>query len=98
MTISATLDPSAATPGGDGRGNDGGLRHGRGAGGDGLRDDGGLRDRVADDSDSVLTRPGLRGMSGSFGCECFVGLDRGDDRLDRDAAVGDQLAARAARG
>src|SRR3954471_12127766 len=38
------------------------------------------------------TRAGRRGMSDSFGCEC-VGLDRGDDGLDRDAAVGDQLAA-----
>jgi hypothetical protein len=29
----------------------------------------------------------------SFSCLWVVGLDRGDDRLDGDAAVGDQLAA-----
>ncbi len=37
-------------------------------------------------------RPGPSGMSVSF----FVGLERGEDCLDRDAAVGDELAARAA--
>src|SRR6478735_9046458 len=38
------------------------------------------------------TRPGLRGMSVSFGRGCLIGLDRGDDRLDRDASVGNQLS------
>src|SRR5215203_493069 len=39
------------------------------------------------------TRAALSGMSTSLGCECFVGLDRGDDRLHRDASVRDQLTA-----
>src|SRR3954452_2148596 len=42
---------------------------------------------------TLPTRPGPRGMSVSFRREGFVGLDRGDDRLDRNAAVGDQLTA-----
>src|SRR3954452_18399919 len=44
------------------------------------------------------TRAALSGISGSLGGGGEVGLDRGDDRLDRDPSVGDQLAARAARG
>src|SRR6185436_3326016 len=44
------------------------------------------------------TRPGPRGISVSFGRGCFVGLDGGDDRLDRDPSVCDQLAARPPRG
>src|SRR3954452_14531034 len=42
------------------------------------------------------TRPGLSGISVSFGgrADQTVGLDRGDDRLDRDPSVGDQLATR----
>src|SRR3954452_20634857 len=45
------------------------------------------------------TRPGLSGMSVSFGRRADqIGLDRGDDRLDRDPSVGDQLAAGAACG
>src|SRR6476620_1378948 len=43
-------------------------------------------------------RPGPSGISGSFGCGCRVGLDRGDDGLDRDPAVGDQLPSRPAHG
>src|SRR3954462_6038683 len=43
------------------------------------------------------TRAGLRGMSVSYARQFFVGLDRGDDRLDGDPSVGDQLAARAPR-
>src|ERR1700689_2834380 len=37
-------------------------------------------------------------MSVSFVCRCFIGLDRGDDRLDGDPAVRDQLTAGAPRG
>src|SRR4051794_40673950 len=37
-------------------------------------------------------RPGLRGMSVSFCRGGLVGLDGRDDGLDRDAAVGDELA------
>src|SRR6476619_7626931 len=37
-------------------------------------------------------RPGLRGMSVSFGRGCLIGLDRGDDRLNGDASAGNQLA------
>src|SRR3954463_7352454 len=43
-------------------------------------------------------RPGLSGMSGSCRLEGLVGLDGRDDGLDRDASVGDQLTAGAARG
>src|SRR3954451_14275390 len=42
------------------------------------------------------TRPLLSGMSVSFLFEIGVGLARRDDGLDRDAAVGDELAAGAA--
>src|SRR5213083_2540816 len=42
------------------------------------------------------TRAGLIGMSGSHIRGCFIGLDRGDDRLNRYPSVGDELAARAA--
>src|SRR3954447_9998817 len=45
------------------------------------------------------TRAALSGMSVSFGYRADeLGLDRGDDRLDRDPPVGDELAPRAARG
>src|SRR5271169_6636435 len=45
------------------------------------------------------TRAALSGMSVSFGGGADeVGLDRGEDRLDRDPPVGDELAARASRG
>src|SRR3954451_17230962 len=40
------------------------------------------------------TRAALSGMSGSFGLERAIGLERGDDRLDGDSAVRDQLATR----
>ena len=51
-TLAASDPPTAAATGGDGGGNDCGLRDRRGAGRDGLCDDRGLGDRVADDSDS----------------------------------------------
>src|SRR3954454_1873578 len=45
------------------------------------------------------TRPRLSGISVSFGGRADrLGLDRGDDRLDRDPPVGDELASRASRG
>src|SRR3954469_17564544 len=44
------------------------------------------------------TRPARRGTSDSLGLERGVGFDGGDDGLDRDAAVGDQLATRVAGG
>src|SRR6476619_2855772 len=44
------------------------------------------------------TRAGLSGISVSFGRVCLVGLDRGDDGLDRDPSVRDQLAAGPPRG
>src|SRR3954447_11741710 len=43
-------------------------------------------------------RPGRRGTSDSLGLELGVGFDGGDDGLDGDADVGDQLAARMAGG
>ena len=43
------------------------------------------------------TRAGLSGMFSLLGLQCVVGFDRGDDRLDGNAPVGDQLAAGAAR-
>src|SRR3954470_19439384 len=42
------------------------------------------------------TRPGRRGTSNSLGFELGVGFDGGNDGLDRDSTIGDQLAARAA--
>src|SRR6185295_16728198 len=39
------------------------------------------------------TRAGLTGISVSFGRLRLVGLDRGDDGLDRDPSIRDQLAA-----
>src|SRR4051812_16018542 len=46
------------------------------------------------------TRAALSGMSFSSGRRAneFVGLDRGDDRLDRDPSVGNELAPRTSRG
>src|SRR3954447_13708367 len=41
-------------------------------------------------------RPGRRGMSDSLGLERGVSFDGGDDGLDGDAAIGDQLATRVA--
>src|SRR4029079_1095505 len=43
-------------------------------------------------------RPGPSGISDSLWFEGRVGFDRGDDGLDRDPAVGDQLAASPAHG
>src|SRR6188472_205623 len=41
------------------------------------------------------TRESLSGISASLRCDGgLVGLDGGDDRLDGDASVGDELAAR----
>ena len=40
----------------------------------------------------------LSGISVSFARECFIGLDRGDDRLNGNPSVGDQLTTRAPRG
>jgi hypothetical protein len=45
------------------------------------------------------TRARLSGISVSFGGRADrIGLDRGDDGLDRDPPVGDELASRASRG
>src|SRR5882757_2682531 len=44
------------------------------------------------------TRAALSGISNSFGSEFAIGLDGGDDRLDRDPSVRDELAARTPRG
>src|SRR3954451_18398290 len=45
------------------------------------------------------TRAALSGISVSFGGRADqIGLDRGDDRLDRDPTVGDELSSRASRG
>src|SRR3954471_6311025 len=46
---------------------------------------------------TLPTRAALSGMSVSLGCRCFIGLDRCDDRLNRNPSVGDQLAARTPR-
>src|SRR5881275_2175229 len=43
---------------------------------------------------TLPTRAALRGISCSFGRGCFIGLDRGDDRLNGNPSVGDQLATR----
>src|SRR6476659_9132148 len=42
---------------------------------------------------TLPTRAGLIGISGSLGSRGFVGLDRCDDRLNRNPSVGDELAA-----
>jgi len=47
---------------------------------------------------TLPTRPGLIGISSSLGRRCFVSLDGGDDRLDRNPSGGDELAAGAPRG
>src|SRR6476646_602545 len=46
---------------------------------------------------TLPTRAALTGISVSFACRRFIGLDRGDDRLDGDPSIGDQPAAGAAR-
>jgi hypothetical protein len=88
------LYSTATHPGCDGRGHHGGLRDRRGTGCDGGGHHGGFRDWRADDTDSANTRWSEWHLSVSYGCSCLVGLDRGDDRLDGNPPVGDQLAAR----
>src|SRR4051812_2979875 len=39
------------------------------------------------------TRAALMGISGSYGRRCGIGLNRGDDRLNWDTSVGDELSA-----
>src|SRR4051812_44530290 len=46
---------------------------------------------------TLPTRAALRGISFSFGRGCFIGLDGGDDRLNGNPSVGDQLATGASR-
>src|SRR4051812_49120635 len=46
---------------------------------------------------TLPTRAALSGISFSFGRGCFIGLDGGDDRLNGDPSVGDQLATRTSR-
>src|SRR6478672_3485318 len=46
---------------------------------------------------TLPTRAALSGISDSFRCLCFIGFDRGDDRLNGNASVRDDLAARASR-
>src|SRR6185503_13062895 len=43
------------------------------------------------------TRARLTGISVSYARQCVVSLDGGDDRLNRNPSVGDQLPARAPR-
>src|SRR4029077_13198014 len=44
---------------------------------------------------TLPTRAALKGISVSFSRSCFIGLDGGDDRLNGNPPVGDQLATRA---
>src|SRR6188472_4781355 len=44
------------------------------------------------------TRAGLNGMSGSFCQFVVIGFDRGDDRLDGDSSVRDELTTGTSRG
>src|SRR5215212_10370654 len=46
---------------------------------------------------ALPTRAALRGISFSFGRGCVIGLDGGDDRLNGNPSVGDQLATRTSR-
>src|SRR3954469_649966 len=46
---------------------------------------------------TLPTRAALSGMSVSFRCGCFIGLDGGDDRLNGNPSVRDQLTTRTAR-
>src|SRR4051812_15304310 len=46
---------------------------------------------------ALPTRAALRGISVSFGRRCFIGLDGGDDRLNGNPSVRDQLTTRATR-
>src|SRR3954466_8179745 len=45
---------------------------------------------------TLPTRAALSGISVSFGSSCFIGLDGGDDRLNGDPSVRDQLTTRTA--
>src|SRR6476660_3651170 len=47
---------------------------------------------------TLPTRAGLRGMSVSFVRHVVIGLDRGDDRLDGNPSVRDELSSRAPSG
>src|SRR4051794_41129297 len=46
---------------------------------------------------ALPTRAALSGISVSFGCGCFIGLDGGDDGLNGDLAVGGELTSRTSR-
>src|SRR5205809_3337912 len=46
---------------------------------------------------TLPTRAALSGISVSFARSCFIGLDRGDDRLNGNPSVRDQLTTRTAR-
>src|SRR6185436_10222523 len=46
---------------------------------------------------TLPTRAALSGISVSFARRRFIGLDGGDDRLNWNPSVGDELTARAAR-
>src|SRR6188472_4810993 len=46
---------------------------------------------------TLPTRAALSGISVSFARRCFIGLDGGDDRLNRNPSGGDQLATRPPR-
>src|SRR3954467_10171843 len=46
---------------------------------------------------TLPTRAALRGTSVSFARSCLIRLDGGDDRLNGNASVGDQLTTRTAR-
>src|SRR3954451_10465903 len=46
---------------------------------------------------TLPTRARRRGMSVSFGRGLFLGLDRGEDCLNRNSSVGDELPTRAPR-
>src|ERR1044072_4900368 len=46
---------------------------------------------------TLPTRAALSGISVSFGRACFIGLDGGDDCLNGNPSVSDQLTARTAR-
>ena len=93
------LDSPAATPPGcDGGGHYRGSRNRRAARCDGRSHYGGSRNRRPDDTDSSSACCSEGHPSVSFGCRRFIGLDGGDDRLNRNSSVGDQLATRAPRG
>ena len=65
---------------------------------DGFGDHGGLGDRVADHSDSSHSCWLAAACQAPSVSSSVVGFDGGDDGLDRDASVGDELATGAACG